>query len=514
MRAKSQNNHPLVIIGVDAGDSRLLRQWSCDGTLPALGSVMRRGCWGRTTGPELISEHGMWVTLTSGISRRDHGYYYHRQLVPGTYRLAPVRGRELGVEPFWVGLKDHARVAVIDVPDVAAPQPQPGIQLSEWATHSPYFPPSAHPPAVLTEARRVFGRQMLVDEEPMSAEPEDRTIFRRLRDRVDKKIALCRRLLAEGEFDLIWIVFGECHTGGHQLWKYLPESQRARTGPGTLELKDGLRDLYEATDRGIGEILRQAGDDANVFVISSVGMKSQYPAAGLGEAFCRQLGYQADPPPSNARANGPMALLRRALPRSVRDQASRLLPRTLQERWISDKFEFATDWDRTVAFCIPSYYTSFLRVNLQGREPRGIVTPGAEYEQVLDRIEQDLALLIDPVTAKPAVQYVARATDLFGGAPPETLPDLFVEWAEADHFMERLEHPRTELRQTPCEFHRGSDHSRCGFVAAAGPGIAGRSNIGDISPLDLVPTFLRLLQATPGTDLAGRPHTGILGELS
>jgi hypothetical protein len=95
--------------------------------------------------------------------------------------------------------------------------------------------------------------------------------------------------------------------------------------------------------------------------------------------------------------------------------------------------------------------------------------PGADYERVLERLEQDLRLLIDPVTSKPAVQYLARATDLFGGGPPERLPDLFVEWAEADHFMERVVHPRAELRQTPCEFHRDSDHSRKGFAATAGP---------------------------------------------
>jgi len=504
--------YPLVILGFDAGDPRLLWKWAEDGTLPVVRDLLQRGCWGCTAGPELISEHGMWVTLTSGVSRGRHGYYYHRQLVPGTYRLAPARGRDLEVDPLWRRLGDRAEVAVIDVPDIAAPHPQPGIQLSEWATHYPYFPPSAHPPTLVDRARRVFGPQMVIHEKPVSSQQDDRVIFERLRTRIEKKAALCSRLLEEGEFDLIYIVFGECHTGGHQLWKYLPEAHGPRAASASSELTEGIRRLYQATDEAMGGILRQAGDEANVFVISSVGMKSQYPAAGLGEAFCRQLGYQAEPSASNARALGPMALLRRGVPRGLRDWSSRLLPRATQERWISDKFELGTDWDRTVAFCIPSYYTSFLRVNLQGREPRGIVRPGADYEGVLDRLEHDLQLLIDPVTSKPAVQYLARSTDLFGGGPPETLPDLFAEWAEADHFMERVVHPRAELRQRPCEFHRDSDHSRRGFVAAAGPLIRGRGDLGELSPLDLAPTFLRLLNAAPAPDLPGRPHPGILGE--
>jgi hypothetical protein len=46
---------------------------------------------------------------------------------------------------------------------------------------------------------------------------------------------------------------------------------------------------------------------------------------------------------------------------------------------------------------------------------------------------------------------------------------------------------------------------------AAGPQISGRGNLGELSPLDLVPTFLRLLNASPAPDLPGRPHAGILG---
>jgi hypothetical protein len=72
-------------------------------------------------------------------------------------------------------------------------------------------------------------------------------------------------------------------------------------------------------------------------------------------------------------------------------------------------------------------------------------------------------------------------------------------------------HPRAELRQRPCEFHRGTDHAGVGFVAAAGPEIRGRGDRGELSPLDLVPTFLRLLDAPPATDLPGKPHAGILG---
>ena len=111
----------------------------------------------------------------------------------------------------------------------------------------------------------------------------------------------------------------------------------------------------------------------------------------------------------------------------------------------------------------------------------------------------------------PAVQYIARSDALFGGAVPAELPDLFVEWAEAGHFIERVVHPRVELRQQPCEFHRDSDHSRSGFVAASGPLVHGRGDVGELSTLDLEPTFLHLSNAEQVPGLPGRPHRGFLG---
>ncbi|MGH9200661.1 MAG: alkaline phosphatase family protein, partial [Vicinamibacterales bacterium] len=57
---------PLVIVGIDAGDPDFIRQWAQEGYLPTIASVMERGRWGKTGGPELISEHGVWVSLFSG----------------------------------------------------------------------------------------------------------------------------------------------------------------------------------------------------------------------------------------------------------------------------------------------------------------------------------------------------------------------------------------------------------------------------------------------------------------
>lgn len=494
---------PLVLLGFDAGDPALLTAWAAAGHLPTLAGLMRRGVYGRTGGPELVAEHGAWLSLVSGVSRSRHGLYYLRQPDPGTYHLHPVSGRDFGVPPFWAALQGTGRrVAAIDVPDMALVPGLPGVQLADWAVHYTEDQPLAEPAGLLAEAARVFGPREIVPEAFANTAAEDHALFERLRARVGRKGVLLRHLLAQGEFDVIVAVFSEAHTGGHQLWRYTPEV--APPGPDTARLGGALGALYQAIDAEMGRLLAQLPAEANVILVSSVGLKDQYPTGGLGAALTRQLGYQPAPAAGPA-VRGPLDLARRLLPESLRARLSRGLSRGRREALLARQFAAGTDWARTTAYALPTTYTTMLRVNLRGREPAGTVPPGAEYEGVLAQLEADFAALVDPVTGGPAVLRMDRATALFGGGPPDRLPDLMVEWQPARHFLERVAHPRGDLHQRRPEFFRGTDHQRAGFLAAAGPNIAALGQLpADFDVLDLAPTALALLGQPAPAALTGR----------
>jgi predicted AlkP superfamily phosphohydrolase/phosphomutase len=501
-------NPPLVILGLDAGDPDFIVRWAQEGYLPTIASIMDRGCWGKTSGPELISEQGVWVSLFSGISRSQHGYYYLRQLKPGTYDIQPTTGLDAQALPFWANwARRDKKVAIVDVPDVYPVPGLAGIQLANWAPHHgwvsnhPAFAATAEPAHLLPEVRRIFGPQMHIVENSNNSVEKDSRFYRRLLARIEKKGGLCRQLLAPDHFDLVVAVFSESHAGGHQFWKYRPQASEATSGKKT-ELTHAIRDVYQAIDRQMGLILAKLPSDVNVVVASSVGMEDYYPTVGLMEAFCRQLGYQ-DSPKSTPLSLKPMALLRRAVPEAWRIALSGLLPRDTRERLLADQFRNGTNWQKTSAFAIPSFYTSFVRINLRGREPQGIVEPGTEYETVLDRLEADLTQLVDPQTGGSVVNQVKRTIDVFGGGLPVTLPDLFVEW-KPGHSMQRVVHPKCDLVQTRQEFFRVSDHSDHGFLAAAGPSIRGRGALGDVSLLDLAPTFLSLMGESQPEKLKGK----------
>ncbi len=123
--------------------------------------------------------------------------------------------------------------------------------------------------------------------------------------------------------------FYEAHAASHQFWKYRDREDAP------LGLANAIRDTYEAVDRELGLLLEQL-PGSNVVVLSGMGMKSDYPATGLIEAFCHRLGYQA----AVAGAGGVDArsLARRVLPESWRIAISERLPRDAQERALGTSF--------------------------------------------------------------------------------------------------------------------------------------------------------------------------------
>jgi predicted AlkP superfamily phosphohydrolase/phosphomutase len=495
-------NSPLVILGLDAGDPDFIQKWGQEGYMPTIASIMKRGCWGKTTGAELISEHGVWMSLFSGISRSQHGYYYFRQLRPGAYELEEVAGPDIDAPPFWSHLCGRdKKVAIIDVPDNYPISGIPGIQLSNWSVHNSwnpdYFGLKSEPEELLQEVRREFGPKLRPIEKLKSSFEQDHEMYIELLNRVRKKGALCRHLLRRDQFDVVVIVFSESHAADHQFWRYHSGISDEENG-----LNTAIRNVYSAIDREIGLILAELPGESNAFIVSSVGMEDDYPTTGLTEAFMRQLGYQA-PPESNGISMSPTNLARRVIPESWRIALSRHLPRDKRERLVSDQFRSGSDWRKTTAFAIPSAYTSFIRVNLRGREREGIVEPGAEYNSLLDRIEADLKQLIDPETKKPAVTGVSRTVELFDCAPHAFLPDLFVEWLPG-RFLRRVVHPRTELVQAKPDFFRRSDHSQHGFIAGAGPSIQRLGRLNDVQLLNLAPTFLSLMGQPIPDKMVGR----------
>lgn len=150
-------------------------------------------------------------------------------------------------------------------------------------------------------------------------------------------------------------------------------------------------------------------------------------------------------------------------------------------------------------------------MNLAGREPQGIVSPGTEYDRLCDRIRAGLLSFRDASTGVPFVQQVCRSDDVFpAGTRRDRLPDLLVLWADtpgAPHTAVRSPTLGMVERATPGRIPggRSANHRPEGFVAARGPGIAPGGRLDrDADILDLAPSVLRIVGASTALPLAGK----------
>ena len=342
--AAGNSRGPVVLLGFDAADPELVERWAREGKLPAVARLMERGAWARTSGEELLFEHGIWTSIFSGVSTGQHGFHFFWQPVPGRYALELKKGRDIGVSPFWARLAGTGRsVLVMDPPDTEPVRGLPGLQISEWATHS-HYPPltlSAEPASAVDEVRRIFGTREQIGETIDATVEHDREMVDRLVARAARKGATVRALLERASYDLVVAVFAESHTGAHQVWEYRRDAKGDGPRP-DHGLGHGLLRLCQAVDAEIGRIVDALPASANVFVVSSVGLLSQYPIEELMEKFCRELGYQPSPEPAAAAEDAPpprrspTAMLRGLLPDRVRDLVNRFLPLSVQERLLSE----------------------------------------------------------------------------------------------------------------------------------------------------------------------------------
>ena len=76
----------------------------------------------------------------------------------------------------------------------------------------------------------------------------------------------------------------------------------------------------------------------------------------------------------------------------------------------NDQGECEVDWSKTRAFPTPGAHY-YVWVNLKGRDPQGIVEPGAEYENVRDRIVELLRGLYDENAQKHPIAVALRRED-------------------------------------------------------------------------------------------------------
>lgn len=508
----------VLFIGIDAADQGLIRQWAEAGVLPNFQALLEKGTWGITENPLGFYVGAVWPSFATGLSPARHGRYCFTQLGSGSYQTHRFHVSDIKGEPFWSQLsRDGRRVAVIDAPKTDAVYELNGIQIADWGTHDPDFIGQLHtwPTALAEEVEAKFGHDPVGDCNKIRRTVEGIGDFcKKLKSRIQTKTELSRHYLNQGGWDLFLTVFTESHCVGHQCWNLHDSKHPLHDEAIVAAIGDPMLTVYTAIDEAVGELLAEVDEETTVFVFTSHGMGPHYDGTYLLDDILSRL---ENIKPSQTRQQFAKALNRNLDRRSglsrLLSPLKRLLWQPLRKYlWKSDKplrtALAEPDSSRRKCFSIPNNDVfGAIRINLVGREPKGKIKPGQEYEAFCQALTQDLLAITNLETGKPLVKRVIRTADYYQGENLEIFPDLLIEW-NRNQPIRRVGSDKIGTLEKQFTGVRTGDHQPNGLFVALGPDMQSQKLSEVISVMDFAPTIATLLNVSI-ENIEGKPIEAI-----
>jgi len=174
----------------------------------------------------------------------------------------------------------------------------------------------------------------------------------------------------------------------HMLWRNMDPKHPAHTAE-AARYSDALENLYTRMDSVLGVVEKRLPEGTALIIMSDHGFAPFYKKFNLN-TWLLENGY--------IEVRRPDELERHHL--------------------LSD-----VDWRRTRAYGLG---INGLYINLKGREKKGVVKPGREYDELLDEISRKLLAVRDPETGEPVIGRVYKTREVYHGNETANAPDLIV----------------------------------------------------------------------------------------
>ncbi|MDJ0520026.1 MAG: alkaline phosphatase family protein [Trichodesmium sp. MO_231.B1] len=538
--------NPVIALGLDAADPVLIDKWISQGYLQNLKTLREQGAYGRLTHLEYYKAETPWTTFLTGCLPEKTGYWAPLKYYEGTYNAEYVQAYDFEeYQPFY-GLGDDYRVAVFDMPQSVLSEKVNGLQVLAWGAHSPQTPSHSRPVSLFKDIIKEYGEHPALHKD--HGDWWDKGYINRLKEAlqigIKRRSTICRDWLKQEKWNLFLTIFGETHSAGHDFW-YLSQEDHPLYSQ-KQEIGDPMLETFESVDRAIGEILAEAPEDAYLVVFAAHGSDNNttdVPSMLLLPEFLYRYSFPGKfllpqgksgavvPPPVTSpqrmnwqeeiwremyHPNPIKPLLRRWGSNNFNSQLDRVV-RKLQGKEDSLLSRFSRPrgplvwqpvmwyqelWPQMKAFALPSFSEGYIRINLEGREPGGIVAP-SEYNAVCQDLTEQLYELKNPRTGESVVKNVVHTRQSASDRDPK-LPDadLVVVWK--DRPADVIDSPKFG-RIGPVPYRRTGSHRSRGFLTVKGPGIEGGSILPEGRAVDLPPTILELMGAPIPEYMDGKP---------
>jgi predicted AlkP superfamily phosphohydrolase/phosphomutase len=518
----------VLFLGLDAADTELIEQWCGAGLLPNIAQMRSRGMWARLRTTAEIVHVSAWPSIFTGTPPDAHGLYHAYVMQPGQQCLMRPRPDRSPVPFLWQLLSDQGKRCVIMDAFMTCPlQNFNGTQIVEWGTWSWFWEPTILPASLKEEMQKKFGPYPAEDHSKvgMTPPPDYSGFHRRLLAGVAKKTQVVRWLMAKEEWDFFLVVFGESHPAGHYFWHFHDPSYIAHPKEGAGGLQSALRDVYVALDTAVGDILQGIDDNTTVFLVSGDGMGPNYSGSHLLSGLLTRMGLLNNVPgvdsgssagslqdsrPAPKAKTDVLSTIRNMIPKRVRFAITRmLLPRHVTEKLSLHWKTAGITWEHTRAFLIENANEGYIRINLKGREPQGIVEPGAEYKELCEELYQTVKNMSNPANGQRAAHTVYKTDDIYQGPCRSHMPDIIINWHDAAQITTALLTEKYGLVRSNepgyamMPYYTGN-HRPNAFTIAIGPEMPPQVVCAGASILDLAPTILTSLGLEPPDYMHGK----------
>lgn len=504
MPGTSRGHRPqLIILGLDGATFDLLLPWAQAGHLPHLASLLKRGTHAplRSVIPPLTP--CAWTTMLTGTNPGRHGVYDFVLPQPGSYGRRLATAADRATRPLWLLANDAGCTAgVVNVPTTYPPDDLQGYMISGMMGAPAFEPRVVRPEALYAEIKAAVGEFIM---QPVNRNSRGYDLSA-LKAQIANREATFSYLLDHYPTDLFVGVLN--YTDHLEHWFF---TDRALPGS-EAEVADMILYGYQAADRLLGLLLERLDPQGHVLVVSDHG-------AGPLQAYLNidRLLVEAGLLTFRGAAAVSRGGWRRRLARAVPDWLRERLPRSLRRRaleQVRQEYEGEIDWAQTRVFRRGSGYG--LTLNLQGREPEGLI-PAGEYEAAREKIIETLQAAWAAYPELGACE-VYRREELYHGPRLDEAPDIVL--APAGFAVEPTPspHPQAGVVVTPGDMHRfgapkrykvGS-HRLEGILIAAGPRVQPGADLQGPQLADLTPTALALLGLSVPKGLDGRVLTEIM----
>ena len=347
------------------------------------------------------------------------------------------------------------------------------------------------------------------------------------------------------DWELALIGVSESHSALEALWHGIDERHPLHSHSSSRAAAEGIDNVYQAIDRLVGTLTAEF-EDATILLFSMHGMgpnRSDVPGMVLLPELLHRYAFGrsffAQPEAWTLAADGVPILSededwhvvtpdRRSIsrrivaacfPKSVKEALKRMRraqngeslsegPKALGGEPISERrrslewmpaARYQPLWPKMPAFALPSFYDGRIRINLQGRERKGVV-PLEKYECRCEEIMRILKDCRDPFSGEyliEDIQWPGRHDPLKVAASGA---DLIVNWKGSPLC---LEHPDLG-RVGPVPFRRTGGHTGLYGMAYLKSDVLTPGDYGTRSSFDVVPTLFDLLNERLPVKISGQ----------